>query len=258
MLFQQSNTAPCIRNSLKGKVMGDGDEWGGGGVRCMRPLSSPLFSDVKSAQLYSVAQGGTATPTQTHSLSLSLSLTHTHTHTHTLDLLNSPGKGTASEQASVTHSSKNKLGSCENKAWEPWNSGVVKGVGSPVICGAEGTITGSRWRAGGNTEWQEPRQKGGSRLHSHSSNSIKSRAGNTACLPPPACCVFLLRARGVMISWRQIIPGDCKKNCHRFVSIFISDVTRRERHRQDNLWVHITTYQYHRKLPPGATGECRD
>lgn len=33
-------------------------------------------------------------------------------------LLNSPGKVAASEQASVTHSSKNKPGSCENEAWE--------------------------------------------------------------------------------------------------------------------------------------------
>lgn len=45
--------------------------------------------------------------------------THTQTHKYKADLLNSPGKGAASERASVTHASKNKLGSCENKAWEP-------------------------------------------------------------------------------------------------------------------------------------------
>lgn len=61
--------------------------------------------------------GETATPTRAR--------VREHTHAEG-DLLNPPGTvAAASEQASVTHCSKNKLGSCENKAWEPW---VFRGV----------------------------------------------------------------------------------------------------------------------------------
>lgn len=108
------------KSSLRRRLMGEG--W------CEAHEALSVTAAVKCSRFswsYSVAQGKQLLP-----------LTQTHT-----DLLRSPGNGTASEQASVTHSSKNKPGSCENKAWEPWNLGVVKGVG-PLVCRAEGTFTG--------------------------------------------------------------------------------------------------------------------
>lgn len=162
MLFQQNNTTLC-REHMKGKV-GDGDERGSG-LRYTRPLI--VTNVVKWTRLcysYSVAQGKQLLP-----------LTHKHTQT----CCDSPGKCAASEQASVTHSSKNKLGSCENKAWEPWYSGVVKGVGSMVVRGEPRGHSLAATGGQGNSEWQVQRQ----------------RAETTLTVCPPRLLCFLLKTQ---------------------------------------------------------------
>lgn len=107
--------------------------WGTWGLYC-HPRSKVKLTLARSTQGHFWGVGGSS-----HS--------YTNTHKYKADLLNSPGKGTASERASVTHASKNKLGSCENKAWEPWNLGVVKGVGSAFVRRDEGMFMGFYWWA---------------------------------------------------------------------------------------------------------------
>ena len=216
MLFQQSNSTPCIKEQLEE----EGHRWWWRmRHRCEEHEALIVTTEVEWSRLswsYSVAQGKQLLP---------LTQTHTHTHTRNTDLINSPGKGAASEQASVTHSSKNKLGSCENKAWEPWNLGAVEGWDLQLYAEQRGR---SRTSSGGqgNTEWQVLRQRVGGRVYSQSGPSTLEQRTQCAC---PACCVSYYKPRpgGLKPAWdrsyQEIVKK--KKNCHCFFSIFISTVT---------------------------------
>lgn len=171
--------------------------WGTWGLYC-HPRSKVKLTLARSTQGHFWGVGGSS-----HS--------YTNTHKYKADLLNSPGKGTASERASVTHASKNKLGSCENKAWEPWNLGLR---GWALHSYAE--TRGCSWASTGgqgNAEWQEPRQRVEGRGHSHSSPSTAGQRTQCAC---SACCVsyYKHRPEGFMVSQRWIITEDCRK-CHK-------------------------------------------
>lgn len=86
--------------------------------------------------------------------------------------------------------------------------GVVRGVGS-VVCRAEGTFMGFHWWAREHRV-TSAEAKGG-RPSLLSQQPINSGAENTVCLPRLLCFLLRTLARGVVVSLRQIIPGDCKK-----------------------------------------------
>lgn len=83
------------------------------------------------------------------------------------------------------------------------------GVGSPVVCRAEGTFTDFQWWAREHRV-TSAEAKGG-RPSLLSERPINSGAENTVCLPRLLCFLLQTQARGVKASLRQIIPGDCKK-----------------------------------------------
>ena len=200
MLFQQSNSTPCIKEQLEE----EGHRWWWRmRHRCEEHEALIVTTEVEWSRLswsYSVAQGKQLLP---------LTQTHTRTHTRNTDLINSPGKGAASEQASVTHSSKNKLGSCENKAWEPWNLGAVEGWDLQLYAEQRGR---SRTSSGGqgNTEWQVLRQRVGGRVYSQSGPSTLEQRTQCAC---PACCVSYYKPRpgGLKPAWDRSYQEIVKK-----------------------------------------------
>lgn len=112
--------------------------------------------------------------------------------------------------------------------------GVVKGVGSSVVCRAEGTFTGFHWWA---REYRvtSAEAKGG-RPGFVSERPTNSGAENTVCRPRLLCFLLQTQTTGVTLRLRQIISGVCEKTC--FVSIFIS-TAKKICHKQYNLWEHI-------------------
>lgn len=205
MLFQENNT-----RLQKRKVMGDGDEWGGT-VRYARPLSyCNRWSEVDVVYIDLCSEQPPHPPNHTHVRIYTVYI-YIQTYAHTPDLLRSPGNHAASEQPSVTHSSKNKPGSCENKAWEPWNLGVVKGMGSPVVCRAKGTLTGFSWWAREHKVTRAEAKGGGSRPLSQ--QPVSSGAENTACLPCSA--VFPINNAGEL--WAAAHRSDQEPGSNAYI-----------------------------------------
>lgn len=87
--------------------------------------------------------------------------------------------------------------------------GVVKGVGSSVVCRAEGTFTGFHWWA---REYRvtSAEAKGG-RPGFVSERPTNSGAENTVCRPRLLCFLLQTQTTGVTLRLRQIISGVCEK-----------------------------------------------